>query len=189
MPRLRINKNSILVVLILIASALNTSAIAQHEPQVRLLSEQELIDILVGSCIQSTRYCDPQRSIIAVKQALSEGKRFRLISTENFPDDWMVVAVQGLGGGGAWEHVIERTEKQNLPTIEDPRRRVVELLAEYMGKEFNALVRSEAAGATATALLLAADMGIPYPKFSNPFPGSMEWPQFRPQSSRAGATR
>ena len=38
---------------------------------------------------------------------------------------------------------------------------MVELLAEYMGKEFNALVRSEAAGATATALLLAADMGIP----------------------------
>lgn len=161
MPRLWINKNSILVVLILVASALNTSAIAQQEPQVRLLSEQELVDILVGSCIQSTRNCDPERSIIAVKQALSEGKRFRLISTENFPDDWMVVAVQGLGGGGAWEHVIERTDIQNLPTIEDPRRRVVELLAEYMGKEFNALVRSEAAGATATALLLAADMGIP----------------------------
>ena len=73
----------------------------------------------------------------------------------------MVVAVQGLGGGGAWEYVIERTDRQGLPTIEDPRRRVVELLSDHLGKEFTALVRSEAAGATATALLLAADMGIP----------------------------
>jgi len=145
----------------LVVLALSTNVWAQKEPQVRTLSEQDLVDILIGSCIQSTRGCDPRSSIDSVRQALSEGKEFRLISTENFPDDWMVVAVQGLGGGGAWEYVIERTSKQNLATIADPKRRVVDLLSDYMGKDFKALVRSEAAGATATALLLAADMGIP----------------------------
>lgn len=137
------------------------NAAAQSSPGSRILSEQDLVDILVGSCIQSTRNCDPSKSIKDIRQALARGKEFRLLSTDNFPDDGMVVAVQGLGGGGAWEYVIERTDRQGLPTIEDPRRRVVELLSDHLGKEFTALVRSEAAGATATALLLAADMGIP----------------------------
>jgi DUF917 family protein len=115
----------------------------------------------VGACIQSTRNCDPSGSIEEVKQALADGKSFRLISPDAVPDDGLVVAVQGLGGGGAWEHVIERTNEQGLPVIDNRRRRVVELLADHMNKEVTALVRSEAAGATATALLLAADMGIP----------------------------
>ena len=119
--------------------------------------------MLVGSCIQSTRGCDSEQSIKQVKEALNKGKQFKLISTDNFPADWMVVAVQGLGGGGAWEHVIERTQRQNLPTITSAQAnsRVVDLLSEHMGKEVKALVRSEAAGATTTALLVAADKGIP----------------------------
>ncbi len=129
--------------------------------QVRTLDEQALVDILVGSCIQSTRNCDPRGSIENVRQALADGKEFRMISTEGFPAEGMVVAVQGIGGGGAWEHVIERTREQNLPTIGNPRRHVIDLLSEYTGREVTALVRSEAAGATATALLLAAEMGIP----------------------------
>lgn len=161
MTRTKSSANRTSIVLALVMSVLGANATAQQEPHVRTLSEQDLVDILVGSCIQSTRNCDPEQSINNVKQALSDGKVFRLVSAENFPADGMVVAVQGLGGGGAWEYVIERTNQQNLPTIEDPRRSVVELLSEYIGKDFTALVRAEAAGATATALLLAADMGIP----------------------------
>ena len=145
----------------LLVITLCVAAVAQEERGVRVLSEQDLVDILVGSCIQSTRNCDPSQSIADVRLALANGKQFRMISTASFPDDGLVVAVQGLGGGGAWEYVIERTQKQGLPTTEDPRRHVVELLSEYTGKEVTALVRSEAAGATATALLLAADMDIP----------------------------
>ena len=155
MPRLT------LITLVAAFSMWPLAAEAQDQPGVRLLSEQELIDILVGACIQSTRNCDPGSSIEAVRQALADGAEFRMMSTESFPADGLVVAVQGLGGGGAWEHVIERTNAQNLPTIANPRRQVVELLSDFTGKPVTALVRSEAAGATATALLLAAEMGIP----------------------------
>ncbi|MDC0601754.1 DUF917 domain-containing protein [Aliiglaciecola sp.] len=151
--------------LMLFALSISANAIAMQKPQIQELSEQDLVDILVGSCIQSTRNCDPRQSIDTIQQALAEGKTFKMISTDGFPDEGMVVAVQGLGGGGAWKHVIERTEKQNLARITEPKKQVVNLLSQHMGKDFTAIVRSEAAGATATAtataLLLAADMGIP----------------------------
>ena len=156
-------QRSIVILIYFICSVSGMSTVTGQEPQTRILKEQELVDMLVGSCIQSTRGCDPEQSIKKVKEALNQGKQFKLISTNNFPADWMVVAVQGLGGGGAWEHVIERTQRQNLPTITEAEAnsRVVDLLSEHMGKEVKALIRSEAAEATTTALLVAADKGIP----------------------------
>jgi DUF917 family protein len=129
--------------------------------KLRTLSEQNLVDILVGSCIQSTRNCDPSEPIKAMKAALKEGKVFQTIKIDDIPKDGMVVAVQGIGGGGPWQYVIERTKAQGLTTIENPERAVVELFSEYTGKNVAALVRSEAAGATAAALLLSAEMNIP----------------------------
>jgi len=134
---------------------------AVSNANLRTLTEQNLIDIMIGSCIQSTRNCDPSPFIKEIKTALAEGKTFRTIKTSEVPDDGMVVAVQGIGGGGPWQYVIDRTKEQGLETIDDPRRAVVELFQDYTGKQVSALVRSEAAGATATALLLGADMGIP----------------------------
>ena len=129
--------------------------------ETRILTEQNLVDILIGSCIQSTRNCDPSESITEVRAALAAGKVFRTVKVDNIPDDGMVVAVQGIGGGGPWQHVIDRTMEQGLEKIKDPRRAVIDLFGEYMGKDVTALVRSEAAGATATALILGAEMGIP----------------------------
>jgi DUF917 family protein len=148
---------------LLAMTSLAVCACATVEPQanLRTLSEQNLVDILVGSCIQSTRNCDPSQSIAEVKTALADGKVFQTIKMEDVHDDGMVVAVQGIGGGGPWQYVIDRTNEQGLPTIDDPRRAVLELFSEYTERDVAALVRSEAAGATATALLLAADMGIP----------------------------
>ena len=156
-------QRSIVILIYFICSVSGMSTVTGQEPQTRILKEQELVDMLVGSCIQSTRGCDPEQSIKKVKEALNQGKQFKLISTNNFPADWMVVAVQGLGGGGAWEHVIERTQRQKIPTITEAEAnsRVVDLLSEHMGKEVKALIRSEAAEATTTALLVAADKGIP----------------------------
>ena len=157
------SKITFLVFITLIVSVLGIVSLPAQESQTRILEEQELVDMLVGSCIQSTRGCDPKASIKKVKDALNQGKQFKIISTDNFPDDWMVVAVQGIGGGGAWEHVIERTQRQNLPTITEAEAnsRVADILSEHMGKEVKALIRSEAAEATTTALLVAADKGIP----------------------------
>ena len=163
MTRSKTSVVTLLLIVMLIVSVSGMSTATVQEPQTRILKEQELVDMLVGSCIQSTRGCDPEQSIKQVKEALNQGKQFKLISTDNFPDDWMVVAVQGLGGGGAWEHVIKRTQRQNLPTITSAQAnsRVVDLISEHMGKEVKALIRSEAAEATTTALLVAADKGIP----------------------------
>lgn len=145
----------------MLLSTLGGCTPVQTEPQLRTLNEQNIIDILVGSCIQSTRNCDTSQSIIDVKAALAAGKEFKTISTQSVPDDGMVVAIQGIGGGGAWQHVIDRTTEQKLPKVEVPRQATVELFSDYLGKDVTALVRSEAAAATAHALLLGADMGIP----------------------------
>ncbi|SVB95654.1 uncharacterized protein METZ01_LOCUS248508, partial [marine metagenome] len=163
MMQSKISEVTFLLIVILMVSLSGIGSVSAQEPQTRTLKEQELVDMLVGSCIQSTRGCNPEESIKKVKEALNQGKHFKIISTDNFPDDWMVVAVQGIGGGGAWEHVIERTQRQNLPTITEAQAnsRVVDLLSEHMGKEIKALIRSEAAEATTTALLVAADKGIP----------------------------
>ena len=110
----KISEVTFLLILIIIVSVSGISSSIAQEPDIRILKEQELVDMLVGSCIQSTRGCDSEESIKKVKEALNQGKQFKIISTDNFPDDWMVLAVQGIGGGGAWEHVIERTQRQNL---------------------------------------------------------------------------
>lgn len=137
--------------------------LAEAPGTIRILQEQELVDILVGSCIQSTRNCDPSASIEQVKAALADGALFRLLVPQAVPDDGVVVAVQGIGGGGPWQHVIDRTAEQGLSRMDDAamEQAVVELFADHIGKDVTALVRSEAAGATATALLLGAKLGIP----------------------------
>ena len=59
---------------------------ALAEPRGRLLSEQELVDMLVGSCIQSTRGCDSAPLIDTVRQALASGKQFRLLTMSSIPN-------------------------------------------------------------------------------------------------------
>ena len=119
--------------------------------------------MLRGSCIQSTRSCDPDPSISLINEAIKSGKKFKMISVDDFPDDGIVVAVQGIGGGGPWEYVIERTNSQGLDVLSESKRNnlVVDLLSEFLGKKVTAIIRSEAAEATATALLVAAERNIP----------------------------
>src|SRR5437867_6222905 len=92
--------------------------LAQQRPRVRTLSEQEIVDLTVGTAIQGTRSSDTEAMIRQAKAQLAEGKAFTLVSIDDLPDDWSIVtAAGGIGGGGAWEYVIERTKKQNLPTV------------------------------------------------------------------------
>jgi len=132
-----------------------------QEPPMRTLSEQELVDLFVGSCIQATRGGNSERYIRSIKQALAEGKQFKLISVKDLPNDWMVVSPSGVGGGGAWEYVTDRISKQGLPRVPNTNIKSIDLLSEYIGKDFKAVIRGEAAGATYTAFLTAAEMGVP----------------------------
>ena len=149
--------------ILLIPLILFTSTLLADELKIKELNETELIDMLRGSCIQSTRSCDPDPSISLIKEAIKSGKKFKMISVDDFPDDGIVLAVQGIGGGGPWEYVIERTNSQGLDVLSESKRNnlVVDILSEFLGKEVTAIIRSEAAEATATALLVAAERNIP----------------------------
>ena len=138
-----------------------TDTAASDMPETRTLSEQEVIDLLVGSCIQATRGCNAANYIERVSAAMAEGAEFQIISADDLPDDWMAVGTAAVGGGGAWEHVIERTQEQGLELVEGTNTSSVEVLADHLGVDFNAVLRLESAGATVSALLLAAEMGLP----------------------------
>ena len=139
--------------------ALQTTSAQQ--PKLRTLTEQEMVDMMVGTSLQSSRANNSANLIKRVKAAISEGKKFTLVSLADLPDEWMVVSPGALGGGGAWEHVVERTANQKLPIVPNTNVRSIQALSKYLGKKFDALIRVEAAGATLTAFLAAADLGIP----------------------------
>jgi len=133
----------------------------EQEPPMRTLSEQEIVDLLVGSCIQATRGAGSASSIRSARQAIADGKEFKIISVEDLPDNWMVVGPAGVGGGGAWEYVTDRIREQNLPRVSNTYINAINLLSDFIGKKFNAVIRIEPAGAMYTALSVAAEMGVP----------------------------
>lgn len=148
---------------LVVAAILLVSCTGEESPQLpaRTLTEQEVVDLLVGGCIQATRACDASGYIVRAKEAIAQGAVFRLASVQDVPNDWMFVSVAGVGGGGAWEHVIERTEKQELPLVEDTQVKSVQFLADHLGTRFRGIFRAEPAGATLTALLTSWKMGLP----------------------------
>lgn len=132
-----------------------------QSPKERTLTEQELVDMMLGSSIQASRSSNTAQTITRVKQALAEGKTFKMIALEDVPDDWTTVTPGGAGGGGAWQYVIQRTKDQKLPTVRDGNTLAAKALSKYIGKPFNAVVRTEGDGATVNGLMLAADLGVP----------------------------
>jgi DUF917 family protein len=157
MTRHRSMAGALFVITLLGASAHEASA----QPKVRALSEQDLVDMMQGSSIQATRGSDTGAMVRRVKELLAQGHPFTMIAVEDVPDDWTIASGGGIGGGGAWEYVGERTTKQHLPTIPDTQAAALEALSAHLGKKFDAVVRSEAAGAMLTALAMAAKLGVP----------------------------
>jgi DUF917 family protein len=127
---------------------------------VRTLTEQELLDMMLGSSIQASRGANTAQTVDRIKQAIAQGKKFTMIGVDDLPDDWTTVTVAGVGGGGAWDYVRERTEKQKLPTIQNTSVAATEALSKYLGKKFNAVIRIEAVQSVG-ALMLASDLGVP----------------------------
>jgi DUF917 family protein len=135
---------------------------AQQGPRIRTLTEQEVVDLAVGTAIQGTRASDTESMIRQVKTVLASGKQYRMIEMKDLPDDWTVVmAAGGIGGGGAWEYVTERTKKQNLPTVPNATVAAMEALSKHLNKKFDAVLRNEAAGATLNAFQNAIAVNLP----------------------------
>lgn len=154
MPAIRI---AILMVLVAVAPVLT----AAQAPPERVLADQEILDMMVGSAIQSSRSSATEEMLARIKEVLAEGRKFRMVSVKDVPDEWVTVVPSGVGGGGSWDYVTERTQKQNLPVEPDPMLLAVKALSKHLGKEFQGVVRSEAGWASIDALLIAHALGIP----------------------------
>ena len=138
------------------------SAGAQQRPRIRTLTEQEVIDLTVGTAIQGTRSSNTVQMIQQAKALLAAGKSYNIISVDDLPDDWTIVtAAGGIGGGGAWEYVSDRIKQQNLPTVPNATVAALEALSKHLGKKFDAVIRNEAAGATLNAFQTATAVGLP----------------------------
>ena len=133
---------------------------AQQQPKIHTLTEQEIMDLLLGSSIQASRGANTAQTVERMKTALGQGRKFTMISVDDLPSDWTTVTVAGVGGGGAWEYVTERTKQQNLATIPNTAVAATQALSKYLGKKFNAVVRIEAVQSVG-ALLLASELGVP----------------------------
>ncbi len=95
--------------------------------------------MMVGSSIQATRSSNSETLIKRVRDAVAQGKRFTMISVEDLPDDWTIVIPSAIGGGGAWEYVRERADKQKLPLVEEPMLKAIQALSKHIGKPFQAV--------------------------------------------------
>ena len=42
-----------------------------------------------------------------VRAAVAEGRKFTMVSLDDVPDDWTIAVPGAVGGGGAWEYVLE----------------------------------------------------------------------------------
>jgi DUF917 family protein len=134
---------------------------AQRGPKIRTLTEQEMVDMMQGSSIQASRSANTAPTIKTVKDGIAAGKKYTMISLDDLPDDWIVAVPVGVGGGGAWEYVRDRTQAQNLPTIPDASVRAIQALERHIGKKLNALIRFEGAAATLQTFEAAAALNIP----------------------------
>lgn len=133
----------------------------QSKPIVRTLTEQEMVDMMQGSSIQASRSSNTATMVKTVHDGFAAGKKYTMVSLDDVPDTWTVAVPVGVGGGGAWEYVRERTAKQNLPTITDASVRAIQTLQQHTGKKFDALIRFEGAAATLQTFQAAAALGIP----------------------------
>jgi DUF917 family protein len=150
------------IVLLTMAAVLLAIAETSAQPRIRTLTDQEVFDMMVGSSIQGTRSSNSAAMIANAKKLLAEGKRFQVVNFDEIPDDWTIVqAAGGIGGGGAWEYVTERVQKQGIPTIANGTLAALNALSKHLGRKVDALIRNEAAGATLSVFQTATAAGLP----------------------------
>ena len=111
--------------------------------------------------LQASRGNDTAAALKRLDDAIAQGKTFQMVAFDDVPDEWVTVVPAGMGGGGAWEHVIDRAKQQNLPLVPNATVRAVQALSNHIGKKFNATIRVEAGNASLTTLLASHELGLP----------------------------
>ena len=71
---------------------------------------------------------------------MAEGRKFTMVSLGEVPDDWTIAVPGAVGGGGAWEYVLEDVTRDNLPTLPDDAERAMEELRKQSGKKIDAIM-------------------------------------------------
>ena len=66
---------------------------AVQQPKIRTLSEQEIMDMMLGSSIQASRGANTPQTMQRMKAALDQGRKFTMIDVDDLPADWNTVTV------------------------------------------------------------------------------------------------
>jgi DUF917 family protein len=161
-----VSRSRIARIAVLMIAPLMLSAAGADTPKLRTLTEQELVDMMVGTSILCTRGGDTEGMIHRIKAAVADGKRFQMVALEDVPDEWIAFTTFGVGGGGAWEYVTTRMEAQGFGRGRGGQQKpsgptAADVLSRYLGTKFDATFEAEAGGATAGALTTAQRMNIP----------------------------
>ena len=121
------------------------------------LKEEELKDMIIGCTVLGTGGGgDPEEGWKMVKKVLDQGKRIKMLSLDELPED-AIVAVPYFVGSIAPGLEIKKKIK-----IQDPIKVAFERMEEYLGKKIDAVVASELGGGnTAVALNIAARLSLP----------------------------
>jgi DUF917 family protein len=137
------------------------TAAAPKPASIRTLSEQEMVDMMVGTGIQATRATNSEALIKQVREAYAKGAKFTMVETQTIGDDWVVALPGAVGGGGRWEFVLDDVKKAGLPEVEDATVLSMQKLAGYTGRKVDAIIRVESAEATWRAFNVASKLGVP----------------------------
>src|SRR5256885_16416908 len=81
------------------AFAAQPAAVRAQPAAVRTLSEQEMVDMMVGSSIQASRSTNSADMIRQVRAAIAQGRQFTMVDTDAVGDDWVVALPRAVRGG------------------------------------------------------------------------------------------
>ena len=118
----------------------------------RELNEEELKDMIVGCTVLGTGGGgDPEEGWKMVKEALDQGKKFKVVTLDELPDDSIVVEPSFVGS------IAPGLKPKKKVKIQDPVKKAFERMEEYLGKKIDAVVATELGGSnTPLALSIAA---------------------------------
>ena len=128
----------------------------------RTLSKQQLEDLVRGCTILGTGGGgSPIFGLQEIYRDLDAGRQFTMISLDDVPDEALVGAPYGCGSISPDEEEDEATTTSSSDEVTQAFN-AMRAMETYLGKKFHAAMASEIGGGnTATALLVAARMGIP----------------------------